>query len=147
MEELQGKEYSGPSGVARESNWLTNEDLPHDKDTPVTIEKVMLYKNVKFQGGRMKDHVIALRFVKAKRELALNATNRKTLATLFGSNNCGDWYGKRILLFVEQDVRRPDGSRGPAVRIRARRIEQPHPDTERVEDRGDAYEGGDEGGA
>ena len=32
--------------------------------------------------------------------------------------------GKRVLLYVEQDVRRPDGTRGPAVRIRAKRVDQ-----------------------
>lgn len=126
-EELNGEEYRGPSGVARDSNWLTSADLKTDRDTMVTISSVMLYSNVTYQGGREVSKVLALRFEGAKRELGLNATNRKTLTSLFNSSECGAWFGKRILLFVEDDVRRPDGTRGPAVRIRAKRVEQPTP--------------------
>lgn len=119
-----GKEYRGPSGIARDSVWLTNEDIPHDRDTVVTIESVQLRQNVKFQGGRTKPNALSLKFVGKSRELALNATNRKTLAALFQTNECAAWFGKRVALFVEQGVRRPDGTTGPAVRIRAKRIEQ-----------------------
>jgi len=122
----KGQDYKGPSGIARDSNWLTNEDIPHEHDTPVTIESVILRRNVKFQGGRTKAVSLALKFVGKTRELALNATNRKMLAALFGTNTEG-WFGKRVALFVEQDVRRPDGTTGPAVRIRAKRIDQDAP--------------------
>lgn len=118
-----GSDYRGPSGIARDSTWLTNEDLPHDRDTIVTIEKVVLRSNLKMQGGRPKERALSLRFVGKERELLLNATNRKTLQQLFGTNQCGEWFGKKVALFVEQGVRRPDGTHGPAVRIRARRIE------------------------
>lgn len=123
-----GQEYKGPSGIARESTWLTNEDIPHDKDTIVKIAAVVMRRNVTMQGGRPKAVALSLRFVGKQRELMLNATNRKTLAAICESNECAMWFGKRIALFVEQDVRRPDGSRGPAVRIRAKRLpddEQP----------------------
>lgn len=119
-----GDIYKGPSGIARESNWLTNEDIPHDRDTVVTIENVIIRRNLAMQGGRPKNIALSLKFVGKSRELMLNATNRKTLAALFESNECAQWFGKRIALFVEQDIRRPDGTRGPAVRIRAKRIEQ-----------------------
>lgn len=127
MDTPQGQDYHGPSGIARESRWLTNEDVPHDKDTMVEIAAVILYRTLTMQGGREKKNALSLRFVGKGRELLLNATNRKTLATLFQTNECRQWYGKRVLLFVEQDVRRPDGTRGPAVRIRAKRVEQAEP--------------------
>lgn len=120
----EGDIYKGPSGIARESNWLTNEDIPHDRDTVVTIETVIIRRNVQMQGGRPKNIALSLKFVGKARELMLNATNRKTLAALFESNQCEAWFGKKVALFVEQDIRRPDGTRGPAVRIRAKRIEQ-----------------------
>ena len=120
-----GESYKGPSGIARDSNWLTNEDLPHDRDTVVTIEVVRLRRNLTMQGGRPKPIGLSLKFVGKSRELLLNATNRKTLAALFDTNECGAWFGKQIALFVEQDVRRPDGTKGPAVRIRAKRITTP----------------------
>ena len=133
MDKPEGKEYGGPSGIARESTWLTNEDLAHDRDSLVEIASVIHYQNLKMQGGREKRNALALRFVGKSRELLLNATNRKTLASLFGTNQCAEWYGKRVLLFVEQDVRRPDGTRGPAVRIRAKRVEQAAPAEQRIE--------------
>jgi len=119
----EGEFYKGPCGIARDSIWLTNEDIPHDKDVGVVIESVVMRKNLTMQGGRPKPIGLSLRFVKRERELLLNATNRKTLAILYG-NACEGWFGKPILLYVEQDVRRPDGTKGPAVRIRAKRPER-----------------------
>jgi len=124
----QGQEYRGPSGIARDSNWLTNEDLPHDRDTVVTIESVILRRALKMQGGRPKDIALSLKFVGKGRELMLNATHRKTLAAVFGTNQCEAWFGKKIALYVEQGIRRPDGTVGPAVRIRAKRLEQDAPE-------------------
>lgn len=122
-----GDIYRGPSGIARESQWLSNEDIPHDRDSVVTIEAVVRRDNLTMQGGRTKKVGLSLRFVGKSRELLLNATNRKTLAIMFGTNECAQWFGKRVALFVEQNVRRPDGTFGPAVRIRAKRIEQAEP--------------------
>lgn len=118
-----GVPYEGPSGLARDSVWLTQEDVPHDKETVLLIEAVTRRDNVKFQGGRAKAIMLALRFAGFKRELGLNATNRKTLNALFGPL-CKNWVGKRVALFVQQDVSTPDGPK-PAVRIRARHIEGP----------------------
>jgi hypothetical protein len=119
-----GKPYKGPSGVARDSVWMTNEDLPHDKDVTLVIESVVRRDNVKFQGGRAKEIMLSLKFQGVQRELGLNATNRKVLCALYGSR-CADWFGKAVKLFVQQDVRRPDGSTGPAVRLRAQRVDPP----------------------
>jgi hypothetical protein len=113
-----GVEYEGLSGIARDSIWLTQEDIPHDRDTIVTIAGVVRRNNVKFASGPMKEVVLSLRFVGKKRELGLNATNRKVLNALFGAK-CAGWKGHTIILFVEQDVGTPQGPR-PAVRIRAR---------------------------
>lgn len=118
-----GEVYKGPCGIGRDSPWLTNEDIPHDRDVTATIEKVVVRRNLAMQGGREKRVALSLAFVGKDRELMLNATNRKVLAGLFGANT-GDWFGKKVVLYVEQDVRRPDGTRGPAVRIRAKRVEQ-----------------------
>lgn len=145
-----GQAYKGPSGIARESTWLTNEDIPHDRDSIVQIEAVVRRDNLTMEKGRTKAVALSLRFVGRKRELLLNATNRKTLAALFGTNECGAWFGQWVALFVEQDVRKPDGTRGPAVRIRAKRVKPPAgaaaaptlPDSE-AEFRGDESMGGD----
>lgn len=120
----KGEVYRGPPGIARDSTWLTNEDLPHDKDTLVTIEAIVIRRNLKFQGGRDKAVGLSAKFKGKGRELLLNAGHRKVLAALYGPNT-GDWFGRDVALFVEQDVRRPDGTTGPAVRIRPKRFETP----------------------
>ena len=125
FETPKGVPYKGPSGVARDSVWLTNEDLPHDHDVPVQIECVVRRNGVKFQGGRVKPIMLSLKFVGKERELGLNATNRKILSMLSGTNECAAWFGMWIALYVEQGVRRPDGTIGPAVRIRPKRIDPP----------------------
>ncbi len=122
-----GEAYKGPCGIARESVWLTNEDIPHDREAVVVIDAVVKRENLTMQEGRKKAIALSLRFVGKERELMLNATNRKTLAALYG-NSCAGWFGKKVALFVEQDVRRPDGSKGPAVRIRAKRIDSTQPE-------------------
>ena len=122
----EGITYRGPMGIARDSLWLTSEDLPHDRDVGVTIESVQRRDKVKFQQGREKPVTLALRFVGRERELLLNATHRKTLRLLYGEGS-EVLFGKKILLFVEQNVRRPDGTSGPAVRIRAKRFDDTAP--------------------
>lgn len=113
----EGTIYKGPSGVARDSTWLTSEDLPHDRDVVVTIESVVRRDNVTFQQGRKKPVTLALKFAGRERQLLTNATHRKVLNMLFGTP-CAKWFGQRVALYVQQNVRRPDGSEGPAVRIR-----------------------------
>ena len=47
-----GEVYRGPCGIGRDSPWLTNEDIPHDRDVTVTIDKVVVRRNLAMQGGR-----------------------------------------------------------------------------------------------
>ena len=112
-----GDAYRGPCGIARDSTWLTSEDLPADRDVTVTVDCVVIRRKLTMQGGREKPIGLSLRFVKRERELLLNATNRKALSALYGSDTAA-WFGRPVILYVEQDVRRPDGTHGPAVRIR-----------------------------
>jgi hypothetical protein len=105
MTEKKGVPYDGPSGVARDSDWLNSEDLIKGKDQQVKIEKVLRRDNHKFEGGGKKDEVIpvylSLKFEGKGRELGLNATNRKILSKMFGSRT-GAWIGKTITLYVTQ---------------------------------------------
>lgn len=117
-------EYTGSTGAMRDSLWLTNEDIPHDKDTTVTIEKINLRRGYKFKGSKGAKDTYSLVFVGKKRELRVNATIRKTLNALTGSTVASAWKGMTIALFVQQDVGRPDGTIGPAVRVRAKRLPQ-----------------------
>ena len=118
-------EYKGSTGAMRDSLWLTNEDIPHDAETIVTIEKVNLRRAYKFRGSKAEKDTFSLVFKGKKRELRVNAAIRKTLNALSGGTTADKWYGMTVALFVQQDVGRPDGTIGPAVRIRAKRVQPP----------------------
>ena len=78
-----GEVYKGPCGIGRDSPWLTNEDLPHDRDVTATIESVVLRKNLKMQGGRDKPVGLSLKFVGRNRELLLNAMDELEFLVAF----------------------------------------------------------------
>lgn len=117
MEEPRGKAYEGPSGVGRDSIWLTAEDLVEGRDVDVKIEAVMLYPEVTFQGGRKRLNLIGLKFAGKERILGLNATNRKSLNKQFG-NIAKGWKGQTITLYVTET--QMGGETVKCVRIRNR---------------------------
>ncbi len=121
-----GHEFTGYAGKLRDSPWLTADLIDPEKDTVVTIEKVIHRQNVEFMkpGSSKKDtkaNYGSLKFVGALRELGLNATNLRTLIALFGSSAAA-WKGKRVALFVDHKVRF-GGSVVSAVRIRAQPVD------------------------
>jgi hypothetical protein len=124
------KDYKGPAGALRDSPWLTADMLPRDRGVVVTIERVVQFESVEFVNeGRREEKVGygALYFVegKTKKPLGLCATNNKILQTLFGPTT-GDWWGKRIELFVDILPKSFGKKNVPAVRIRAKHVDQPN---------------------
>lgn len=115
-----GELYRGPCGVLKDSNWLSAETIPQDRDTVVEIEAVVRRKVVKFK-NETKQGYGSLRFRGKDKELGLNATHIAVLSKLFGPNT-GDWFGKRVALYVDPNVS-AFGKVVSAVRIRAKRIE------------------------
>jgi hypothetical protein len=120
-----GEIYKGPCGVLKDSNWLTAETLPADRDTIVQIEAVIRRRAVKFT-NETKKVFGSLRFKGKEKELGLNVTNMKVLAALFG-NDTSAWFGQWIALYVDPSVS-AFGQIVSAVRIRAKKIEAPKKD-------------------
>jgi hypothetical protein len=73
-----GEVYRGPCGILKDSQWLSAETIPADRDTILTIEKVVRRKSVKFK-SETKNGYGSLKFVGKERELGLNATNIRAL--------------------------------------------------------------------
>jgi hypothetical protein len=78
-----------------QSEWLFFHDLK-GKDVTVTIEGVS--QGVLIGDGNKKSKKPAVAFVGAKKRLALNKTNAKTIAAMYGSDTT-NWVGKRITLY------------------------------------------------
>ena len=55
-------------------------------------------------GGR-KDIVPVCRFVEDVPPMALNKTNMRTLETMTGSDKIEDWYGKKIVVYVQNNIK------------------------------------------
>jgi len=117
-----GEIYKGPCGVLKDSNWLTAETLPTDRDTIVQIEAVVRRAEVKFKNEK-KTGYGSLRFKGKEKELGLNATSIKVLCALFGPNTSA-WFGQWIALYVDPNVN-AFGQIVSGVRIRAKKIEPP----------------------
>lgn len=79
-----------------EKPWLYAHDLG-GRDVTVEIESVTAGEIVGEQGKKSRKPIAA--FVGAKKRLALNATNCKTIAQLAGSNAVEDWIGMAITLY------------------------------------------------
>jgi len=99
------EEFTGKASEMRKSDWLASEDLEdRGGSVIVTIEQCQRHLNVEFEAGRTEKKVYTLKFVKAEKELVLNATNRKTLTELFG-RDVKDWKGKKVELFVQSGIK------------------------------------------
>lgn len=120
-----GELYKGPCGLLKDSAWLTADQLPQDKGVIVTVEAVILRRDVEFAKAGTKPEKKSvygsLRFVGKDKELGLNSTNRRVMEALFGSTTA-DWYGKKIELYVDPHVS-AFGQIVSAVRIRAKKID------------------------
>lgn len=119
-----GEIYKGPCGILKDSNWLSAETLPTDKDTIVQIDAVVRRREVKFK-NETKHSYGSLRFKGAAKELGLNATHIRVLKALFGPDTSA-WFGQWIALYVDPDVS-AFGQIVSAVRIRAKKVESPKP--------------------
>lgn len=114
---MQSQKFEGHSADMRKpTNWLASEDLMDKGDVKVTIEGVYKHVDAMFDNGR-KETVFSLKFVGAKKELVLNATNRKTLVKKFGTPDVTKWAGKEIALYVEKGVKF-QGKETTGIRIR-----------------------------
>lgn len=117
--EIVFSSYKGPSGIARDSVWMTADDLPEDQDITVKVIDVLVARDVEFEQGRKEDTVMALKFEGRKRVLKLNATNRKVMNKLFGRDTTA-WFDKSITLTVAEVM--SFGETIDAVRIRSRGV-------------------------
>jgi hypothetical protein len=118
----KGEIYKGPAGILKDSDWLSAETIPADRDTVLQIEAVIRRSVVKFKNETKKGYG-SLKFVGKDRQLGLNATNIRILCALFGSDTSA-WFGQHIALYVDPAVS-AFGQIVSAVRIRAKKIDAP----------------------
>lgn len=103
-------------------NYVAHFDLPNGQDLDLTIQKVSGGELTAIGGRKQKKPICY--FVEDVKPLALNKTNGKTIAALYG-NTVEAWAGKRITLF-QSVTRDPSGGDDvPCIRIRPKAPEGP----------------------
>jgi len=123
-EREHAEEFTGRSSAMRaENRWLGAEDIYGYGDVKVTIAGVVRYLNVKFESGRVKKEVFALRFEGKKKQLVLSPTKRRPIITAFGTDT-RDWIGKVITLYVDTDVPKPGCPSDRTWGIRVRKVDK-----------------------
>lgn len=111
-----GEQFNGSAAQMRDSPWMATEDIIGvGGSMDLTIEQVLKYRNVEFEGGRKKPVVYAIRFAGAKREQIVNATRKRKLVELFGAK-VSDWIGKRVCVYA--GTQQMAGKTVPAMFIR-----------------------------
>lgn len=88
-----------------DNKYLGNWDLPRDRDVVVEIESVSAGE-LTAVGGR-KDKKPIVKFAGKEKGLALNKTNAKIIAAMYGDHT-REWKGKLVALYVTQ-TSSPDG--------------------------------------
>lgn len=71
------------------------------KDVTLTIERVTAGELTAIGGRKSKKPLCFFREGKSRKPLALNSTNCKTIAAMYGSDT-SDWIGKRVTLYPTQ---------------------------------------------
>jgi len=115
--------FTGTTAAMRADNrWLGAEDIYGYGDVHVKITAVIRYTNVKFEDGRVKKELFALRFDGKKKELILSPTKRRPIVKAWGTN-VQNWIGKTITLYVDTDVRKPGTRDEKTWGVRVREID------------------------
>lgn len=108
-----------------DSEYLGSGQLDLDEEYIFTIDK--LYQGKISTGGKAEQQVVITfkeRFVNGveAKPMILNATNRRTLKKLYGSDSAEVLEGKPIIIYVETGVRDPrTGGTTEGLRIRGRK--------------------------
>lgn len=115
--------------------WIGAWDIPDGKDVTLTITGVTGGELTSAGGRKSKKPVLSVRGTPKK--LALNATNGKTIASLYGKH-IEEWVGKRITIY-KSTTRDPSGDgevecvrvrpKVPAGKPQAQDDAPPPPDT------------------
>ena len=130
MRPLTGKERLGAD---RDSEFMGAEDIDPGSEPILTIKNIYNGLVTLNRGKEKKDFIVfaeeTVPGIKTVRPLIVNATNRKTLRKLFKAVSADALEGKKIQLYLENNVRDPSsGDKVDGIRIRPRIPEAKRPE-------------------
>jgi hypothetical protein len=104
--------------LATVGKYLKYTDIPDNEDTILTIKRVSLEK---FEKDGKSDAKWCLFFEEIEQGLALNKINTDSVRKATGVDDTDDLPGKRIALFVKEDVEYA-GEMVSAIRVRPKAV-------------------------
>ena len=104
-----------------DSKFMTHADIPGDADTVYTIKS---YEQETVGQGPQASEKWVIYFRETKKGLALNKTNGNLIIKALGSDEMDDWIGKKISLYVKDDVEY-QGEIVSAIRVRPKAASTP----------------------
>jgi hypothetical protein len=108
---MNSKPFTGSVTAMKNTPWLSSEDLMGKDEPTLIIDGVFVHEDVVLDGGRKESRLYSIAFQKTKKQMILNATNRKVLSGNYGAD-VRNWIGKPVTLYVESGVKKPNGKRG-----------------------------------
>ena len=99
-----------------DAKYLSRADISEHDDTVLTIKS---YEQETMGQGKDAVEKWVLYFREIKKGLGLNKTNGKMCCKLFGSDDMDDWIGKKIAIYVKDDVEY-QGEILSAIRVRSK---------------------------
>ena len=99
-----------------DAKYLSHTDISDHDDTVLTIKS---YEQETMGQGKEMVEKWVLYFREIKKGLGLNKTNGKMCCKLFGSDDMDDWVGKKIAIYVKDDVEY-QGEIVSAIRVRSK---------------------------
>lgn len=126
------------SGSMIESKFLKKEDLNYDTGNLVTVSKID-HQNVGLSDGE-EDLKWCMHFKEFQKPMVLNSTNIQLATKALGTDETDDWIGKKLVIYVDDNVsfggklvggiriRRPRGQAQPQAR-------QPEPEQQQARQR------------
>lgn len=103
-----------------ESKYLKKEDIGEGKLYTVAGFK----KENLAQEGEPPEYKWVMRFEEAEKPLVLNSTNIQLCEKAFGSDDTDDWIGKKLVLYVDENVSF-GGKIVGGIRVRAQKKAKP----------------------
>jgi len=99
-----------------DAKYLSHADISDVDDTVLTIKG---YEQETMGQGAQQVEKWVIYFKEIKKGLGLNKTNGKMLCKLFGSDDMDDWIGKKVAVYVKDDVEF-QGEIVSAIRVRSK---------------------------
>jgi len=96
-----GEEITGSIAKHMDRRFLGSIDLVGYDETNVTIKRVELHKNIKFENGKKETNVKMIYFEENEKPLVIRDVHIKAITTALGTVKVKEWKGRKVTMYTE----------------------------------------------